>query len=143
MPEDVSLDRLPDELLKRLKESTEEVQRRASKAAEEVAEGVNSDVSSSAPVSKGRGNGGHHLADAFQITPSRYNSPDWSSYYISAKKWHKYSIVHLLELGHLRPFGKLPSVQPHVFMRPAKEKGVEELSRRVSSIIDDSFRKET
>ncbi len=109
----------------------------------EVSEETLHDVEATAPVSKSlKGMGGHHLKDAFRLDATVYASVGTAMYYnfgvpakfiIHAPKWHKYSIVHLLEKGHVKAGflakGGLVPGQP--FMVPAEDRAKQKIIQRL------------
>ena len=101
----------------------------------ETASEMKDEASLKAPRSKGQGTGGHHLSEALSVTPSRYNTVSSMTFYVSATKWHKYSIVHLLELGHMKAYGA-GYVPGRPFMDPALEKYKPILDQRISDMLD-------
>lgn len=134
MSKSVTLDSLIPSLLSDLEKSSAETREKAVEITEETSREMSDYAVSSASVSKGSGKGGHHLRDAIVLTPSKYNDGLNVRFYVSAKKWHKYSIVHLLELGHLKAFGK-GFVPGRPFMNPALEKYRPILDERIKNLI--------
>lgn len=135
MPKSVAIDELIPTLLADLEHSSLAIQQKAVKVTEETSSEMSVYAQTKVPVSKGKGVGGHHLKDAISVTPSSYNQGLSAKFYVSATKWHKYSIVHLLELGHLKPFG-VGFVHSIPFMKPSLEKYKTILDSRISSILD-------
>lgn len=134
MTKQVSVIELIPTMIADLERSTEETREEAVRITAETSQEMSDYASQSAPVSKGSGKGGHHLRDAIELTPSRYNTGINARFYSSAKRWHKYSIVHLLELGHLKPFGGgLVPARP--FMGPALEKYRPILDQRIEELL--------
>ena len=110
---------------------------------QEVSEEALRDVETTAPISSSmKGTGGHHLRDAFRLdalvyankgTASQYNFGVPAQFVIHAPKWHKYSIIHLLELGH-RVSGRDLSksfVQGRPFMVPAEDRAKQKIIARL------------
>lgn len=127
------------ELRIQIQKAGQEVEEKSIQIISQVAESTKEVVSRTAPRSKGREVGGHHLADSFVVTESGiYTS---KTFYISAKKNHKYSIVHLLELGHLRPYASTPRVEGKPFMKPARDEAVSKIITDISSLISNEFSK--
>lgn len=134
MDKDVSLTTLVPSLLSDLEKSCLETRAKAVYITEKTSEEMSEYAKSIVPVSKGKG-AVHHLKDALTVTPSKSNDGMSAKFYVSAKKWHKYSIVHLLELGHLKPLGAgLVSARP--FMIPALDKYRPILDGRIKSLLE-------
>ncbi len=110
---------------------------------QEVSEDALADVKATAPVSRSaKGTGGHHLRDAFRLDSivyasrgmaGRYNFGVPAKFVIHAPKWHKYSIVHLVEKGHTTAGFNIskPFVPAHPFMVPAEDRAKRKIIDRL------------
>ncbi len=133
-------ERFTDALSQLIGEMCGEVCEEAVDILEETSKEALTDVTNTAPVSQStKGTGGHHLRDAFQLDSFLYSSKGMANTYnygvpakfvIHAPKWHKYSIVHLLERGHLKS-GLGGFVQPKPFMIPAEERAKSKIIARL------------
>lgn len=136
-------ERFTDELSKLVGEMCSEVCEEAVNIIQAVSQETLTEVQSTAPVSSSpKGTGGHHLRDAFRLDSFLYKSRGMADYYnygvpakfvIHAPKWHKYSIVHLLEKGHLTAGINIrkPFVNPQPFMVPAEERAKQQIIARL------------
>jgi hypothetical protein len=131
----VSLDRLAPELSAEISKLGETAVTRADDIARRTADEMRDYASGIAPKGRGAGKGGHHLNQSLTMTESKYGSGMNAKFYVSATKWRKYGIVHLLELGHLKPFGN-GYVSPHPFMKRSLSQFSAVFNQRISDMLD-------
>ncbi len=138
----VNPDKFADALGALVKELSGEVCQEAVDVLQEVSNEALYDVRRTAPASRSaKGTGGHHLRDAFRLDAILYRNVMGSDFnfgvpakfVIHAPKWHKYSIVHLLEKGHLVAGFNIskPFVQPRPFMVPAEQRAKQKIIERL------------
>lgn len=139
----VRMDNFSDVLAQCVGDMCGEVCQEAVDVLEDVSKEALSDVISTAPVSdSSRGTGGHHLRDAFQLDSLVYSGKGMAEYYnfgvpakfvIHAPKWHKYSIIHLLEKGHTSAGFNVekPFVPGKPFMVPAENRAKSKIIARL------------
>ncbi len=135
------------ELLYELSEGLcDEVAQKAAEILYEVSTEAAEEVKATAPVSRSlKGTGGHHLKDAFRLDAIGYKPKSGKGSYaygvpakfvVHAPKWHKYSIIHLLEKGHLAKGFDVskPFVQGRPFMVPAQERAKQKIIERLKRL---------
>lgn len=119
----VPIDQLADEIIKAVREYTEDVSEAVEKKVDEVADQVLEEVKRTAPKRTGKYRRG--FVKTNRDEPGRVRRFVWNR--------RHYMLVHLLEFGHAKRGGGRVAARPH--LRPAYDKHVPKLLDDIRRII--------
>lgn len=119
----VPIDQLAAEILKAVKEYTDDVAEAVEKKVDEVADLVLEEVKRTAPKRTGKYRRG--FVKTNRDEPGRVRRFVWNR--------RRYMLVHLLEFGHAKRGGGRVAARPH--LRPAYDKYVPKLLEEIKRII--------
>lgn len=123
MAKTVSVDQLANAITQEIKNYTEEVSKAIEKEVNETAKKVRKDAADNSPVDSGE----------YKKGWARKKSTKGGRIQYTIYNKEKPSLVHLLEFGHAKVNGgRVPAI-PH--LRPAYDKHVPEMERRIKKII--------
>lgn len=123
MAKTVKVDQLADEITKAMREYTEDVTEGINNKVDDVADKVLQEVKATAPMQTGEYEAG--FVKVNKSFPGKRRYVVWNKRY--------YSLVHLLEFGHVLRSGGRTRAFPH--MGPAHDKYVKVLPDEIKTIV--------
>jgi hypothetical protein len=127
-----TVDKLADTIAEFMRKYTEEVAECVMREVDDAAKGVLETVKKTAPWRYGEYAGGF-------VKTNKTLKTHGNRKYVIWNKRH-YRRVHLLEFGHLRPYGKSPKVPAIPHMRPAYDYFATRMENNIINIIKNGGR---